>query len=85
MLTLNRKIILLLLHDCNFAALRNGNVNVRDAGYLICDPPKRVVCHRLRAIVSEDCSEVTKAGWRYLGSRYVYMILLRGPELGSQH
>jgi hypothetical protein len=37
---LKHKIILLLLHICNFAAVMNCSVNIGYAGYLRCDPPK---------------------------------------------
>ena len=35
--TLDHKVILLLLHNCNFTTVMNCNVNVWDTGYLICD------------------------------------------------
>ena len=34
----NHKIISLLLHNCNFAAIINNNVTISYAGYLICSP-----------------------------------------------
>jgi hypothetical protein len=34
----NYEIILLLLHNCNFATVMNYNVNIGDTGHLICNP-----------------------------------------------
>ena len=39
-LTPNHEIILLLLHNCNFATVMNSNVNIWLAGCLICDPQR---------------------------------------------
>lgn len=41
--TANRKIISLLLYNCNFASVLNCNVNIWYAGHLICDPYAKVV------------------------------------------
>jgi hypothetical protein len=40
LVTPNHKIISLLLPNCNFATVMNCNVNMPDAGYLICDSVK---------------------------------------------
>lgn len=37
-MTTNHKIVLLLLHKCNFPRVMNYNVNILYAGYLIHDP-----------------------------------------------
>lgn len=38
MVTSNHKIILVLLHNCNFVTVMNCNVNTGYAGYQMCDP-----------------------------------------------
>lgn len=39
-MTLNHKIFLLLLYDCNFSIVMNSNVSICYTGYLICNPVK---------------------------------------------
>ena len=46
MVTPNHKVILLLLYNCNFAAVKDFNVNIWHAGYLI--QPEGVMTPRLR-------------------------------------
>ena len=52
MVTLNRKIISLLLLNHNFVAVGNLKVNIWNAGYLICDP-RRVTNRKLKTTVIE--------------------------------
>jgi hypothetical protein len=59
MLSLDDNIILLLLHNCNFASGMNCNVNFWYAEYLMWDP-KRVTTHRLRnAALDQSSHQVT--------------------------
>jgi hypothetical protein len=60
--TPNRKIILLLRYNCNFAIVMNHNVTIWYAGYLICDCCKRIIqspkrLSLLRTTVLEERNE----------------------------
>lgn len=48
MVTPDHKIILLLLFNCNFAAIINDNINIWYIRHLICGTPQEVATHRLR-------------------------------------
>ena len=61
MLTLNHKIISLLLHGCNFATVMTSNVDILYAEYLTCDPCEKVIqasvgvtTHRLRNVALDS-------------------------------
>jgi hypothetical protein len=58
-MTPGHKIITLLLQNCNFATVMNQDVNVWNAGHLICNPYERV--HRLRTPALEDLSWQTSS------------------------
>jgi hypothetical protein len=48
----NHKIISLLFHNCNFATVRNYNVNIWYAEYLIYNLCESVVCYTAKGVVT---------------------------------
>ena len=75
------KIILLVLHNCNFATFRTVNVNVWYARYLVCGPCRAMI-HRLRYRCKAHFWGQTKFCSLYvIGPTYCYISenVLRDP------